>query len=77
MITIDSDPKLNPIYIGASILNVLNESDFIEIEIEDLHSSIKRAFDTSYEVFAFALDWLYIIGAIDLNEDGLITYAVK
>jgi hypothetical protein len=75
MITIDSDPMLNPIYIGASILNELSTIDFTEIEIENLYLSIKDKFDMSYDVFAFALDWLYIVGAVDLNENGLLIYA--
>ena len=75
MITIDSDPMLNPIYIGASILNELSSIDFTEIEIEQLYAAIKDKLDMSYEVFTFSLDWLYIIGALDLNENGLLVYA--
>ncbi|WP_350551870.1 ABC-three component system middle component 6 [Pseudoalteromonas sp. 120-MNA-CIBAN-0494] len=75
MITIDSDPMLNPIYIGASILNELSSIDFTEIGIEELYSAIKDKLDMSYEVFTFSLDWLYIIGALDLNENGFLVYA--
>lgn len=75
MITIDSDPMLNPIYIGASILNELSSIDFTEMRIEELYSAIKDKLDMSYEVFTFSLDWLYIIGALDLNENGFLVYA--
>lgn len=75
MITIDSDPILNPVYIGASILSVLASSDYTEAEIECLYEVIKLEFDVSYEVFTFALDWLYVVGAIDLNSNGCIVYA--
>ncbi|TMO59427.1 ABC-three component system middle component 6 [Pseudoalteromonas aurantia] len=75
MITIDSDPMLNPIYIGASILNELSSIDFTEIGIEELYSAIKDKLDMSYEVFTFSLDWLYIIGALDINENGFLVYA--
>ena len=75
MITIDSDPILNPVYIGASILVELASSDYTEIEIECLYEVIKLEFDVSYEVFTFALDWLYVVGAIDLNSNGCIAYA--
>ena len=77
MITIDSDPMLNPIYIGASILNELSTIDFTEIGIEELYAAIKDKLDMSYEVFTFSLDWLYIIGALDLNEKGLLVYATS
>ena len=77
MITIDSDPILNPIYIGASILNELSSIDFTEIGIVELYAAIKDKLDMSYEVFTFSLDWLYIIGALDLNENGFLVYATS
>ena len=77
MITIDSDPMLNPIYIGATILNELMSIDFTEMGIEELYAAIKDKLDMSYEVFTFSLDWLYIIGALDLNENGLLVYATS
>ena len=77
MITIDSDPMLNPIYIGASILNELALIDFTEIGIEELYISIKDKLDMSYEVFTLSLDWLYIVGALDLNENGFLVYATS
>ena len=75
MITIDSDPKINPINIGATILNKMATSDFTQIDIEELYEVINHEFGSSYEVFAYALDWLFVIGAINLNENGLIEYA--
>lgn len=75
MLTIDSDPKLNPIYIGASILNVLSSSDYLEIEIDKLYGMIQLDFGVSYDVFAYTLDWLYVAGAIQLNEKGCVEYA--
>jgi len=75
MITIDSDPILNPVYIGASIINELKSSNFTEVKIESLYEISKKNFDISYEIFAFTLDWLYIIGVVDLNSNGCIEYA--
>lgn len=76
MLTIDSDPILNPVYIGANILNELAQSAFIDIAIEDLYGKTKIRFDISYEVFVHALDWLYVIGAINLNSNGCIENAI-
>lgn len=75
MITIDSDPIINPFYLGAAIISELASSDFTEMEIDELYNLAKGKFDISYEIFACALDWLYIIGVIDLNSDGCIEYA--
>lgn len=74
MITIDSDPKLNPINIGAFILNVMATYDYMEIEIERLFEEVRSEFNASYDVFVYTLDWLFIAGAIRLSEKGNITY---
>lgn len=74
MITIDSDPKLNPINIGAFILNVMATYDYTEIEIESLFEAVRIEFNASYDVFVYTLDWLFIVGAIRLSEKGNITY---
>lgn len=77
MITIDSDPKLNPVNIGAFILNRMAVSDYteIEIEIDILYEDVKDKFNASYDIFAYTLDWLFIAGAICLSENGKITHA--
>jgi len=75
MITIDSDPKLNPINIGASILNKMAISEYTEVEIEMLYESVREEFNASYDVFVYTLDWLFIAGAIQLSKKGNITYA--
>lgn len=75
MITIDSDPRINPINIGATILSLMATSDYTEIEIEALYESIKGEFNTSYDIFVYTLDWLFIAGAINLSKQGMIEYA--
>lgn len=77
MITIDSDPTLNPIFIGASILNNMTSFEYSEVEIEKLYESVKVEFGASYDVFVYTLDWLYIVGAIQLNEKGNVEYAAE
>jgi hypothetical protein len=77
MITIDSDPTLNPIYIGASILNILSSFEYAEVDIEKLYESVKVEFGASYDVFVYTLDWLYVAGAIQLNKKGCIEYATE
>lgn len=74
MITIDSDPKLNPINIGAFILNVMATYDYTEIEIESVFEEVRSEFNASYDVFVYTLDWLFIAGAIRLSEKGNIAY---
>lgn len=77
MITIDSDPKLNPVNIGAFILSRMAKSSYTAVEIETLYMDVKREFKASYDVFVYTLDWLFIAGAIVLDENGNITYATN
>lgn len=74
MITIDSDPKLNPVNIGAFILNRMAASDYTEIEIESLYGDVRSQFNASYDIFVYTLDWLFVAGAIRLSEKGNVTY---
>lgn len=76
MITIDSDPKLNPINIGAFIIMRMSDYDYSEVEIDDLYERVKNEFNASYDIFVYTLDWLFIAGAIQLSEKGNITYAL-
>ena len=75
MITIDSDPKLNPINIGAFILSRMASSDYTEVTIDTLYENVKGEFNASYDIFVYTLDWLFIAGAICLSKSGNITYA--
>jgi len=77
MITIDSDPRLNPINIGASILNKILTCEYSEVGIEQLYEGVKKEYGASYDVFVYTLDWLYIAGAIQLNKKGHIEYATE
>ena len=49
MITIDSDPKLNPINIGAFILNAMATYDYTEIEIESLFEALSTSIPTTHQ----------------------------
>lgn len=77
MITIDSDPKLNPINIGASILNSMARSEYSELEVGFLYEVVRAEFNASYDVFVYTLDWLFIVGAVTMNSEGRVEYAVN
>ncbi|MGD6735460.1 ABC-three component system middle component 6 [Photobacterium leiognathi subsp. mandapamensis] len=77
MITIDTDPILNPINIGAKILNIMENHDSNKFHIEELFENISGELNISYDVFTYTLDWLYIIEAIDIDEVGVLIYASK
>ena len=77
MITIDSDPKANPVYIGSVVLRIFQSNDSMIIEISRLYDLVNSVFELSFDLFLYSLDWLFIIGAIELDGNGGIAYAAQ
>ncbi len=63
-----SNPKINILYIGAYILNKLNNQTHKSMKILDLFKVVTRELSISIDHIILALDWLYIISAIDGNK---------
>lgn len=76
IINIDRNPELSLYYLGAKILNILVEKN--SMEIEELLQKTKEAVDVEVHVdfFYYALDWLYLLGAVKINK-GKIYYDNK
>ncbi|HAU3347781.1 hypothetical protein I6M86_13160 [Citrobacter cronae] len=77
MITIDTDPKANPVYIGSVVLRIFQSNDSMIIEISRLYDLVNSVFELSFDLFLYSLDWLFIIGAIELDGNGGIVYAAQ
>ena len=77
MITIDTDPKANPVYIGSVVLRIFQRNDSMIIEISRLYDLVNSVFELSFDLFLYSLDWLFIIGAIELDGNGGIAYAAQ
>ncbi|ENU1220897.1 ABC-three component system middle component 6 [Enterobacter hormaechei] len=77
MITIDSDPKANPVYIGSVVLRLFQNNDSMVIDISRLYDLVNAVFELSFDLFLYSLDWLFIIGAIELDGNGGVVYAAQ
>ncbi|EPH0535955.1 ABC-three component system middle component 6 [Klebsiella pneumoniae] len=77
MITIDSDPKANPVYIGSVVLRLFQSNDSMVIEISRLYDLVNAVLELSFDLFLYSLDWLFIIGAIELDGNGGVVYAAQ
>lgn len=77
MITIDTDPKANPVYIGSVVLRIFQSNDSMVIEISRLYDLVNSIFELSFDLFLYSLDWLFIIGAIELDRNGGIVYEAQ
>lgn len=51
MITIDTDPKANPVYIGSVVLRIFQSNDSMIIEISRLYDLVNSVFELSFDLF--------------------------
>lgn len=63
-----TSPKINILYIGAYILKKLNNQAYKRMNIVDLFKVLTRELSISIDHIILALDWLYMISAIDGNK---------
>lgn len=62
------NPEINILYIGAYILDKLHERKSKCIEVNQIFEVGSRELSVSVEHIILALDWLYIISAINHND---------
>lgn len=74
MIEYGIDPKQNPYFIGAIILDVFQKSNKSKMKFFDLFSDVKRKHSCNIKMFLFALVWLYTIDLLGLDDNGDIVY---
>lgn len=68
----DTNPERDLYYLGARVIEILNYSDTNEFDYVDLYCILKSNLQTTSNLYALTLDWLFIIGAIELSNEGNI-----
>lgn len=63
-------PDISIYYNGAIVLSQLNKEP--RQKILDLYSKAKNDNNMSFPVFVLSLDWLYLIEAAEIDEEGVI-----
>ncbi|MCP4985660.1 MAG: hypothetical protein GY928_06190 [Colwellia sp.] len=71
------NPEINILYIGAYILEKLNTRKNKRITIKQLFKLGSAELDVSVEHIILALDWLYIISAINHNNQEVFINEVE
>lgn len=61
-------PEQTVYYNGAVVLRVLQEEK--SFEILNLYSATRAEHEMTLQVFLLCLDWLYLIGVVQLNGLG-------
>lgn len=63
-------PELCIYYNGAIVLLELKMKQ--KFQVFDLYQCVKAKKDMSFPTFILSLDWLYLIDAAKINENGLV-----
>lgn len=63
-------PELSIYYNSSLILNELKKTS--HQTIMDLYHTVKKSNEMSFSIFVLSLDWLYLIDAAQITEEGVV-----
>lgn len=66
----DIKPESSIFYYASLVLKEIQSSK--ERQIIMVFQSLKERYDISLKVFSYCLDWLYLIEAVKVDEEGQI-----
>jgi hypothetical protein len=61
-------------YNGAVVLNILQQGG--SNTLIGLYQKVKEIKNMSFSLFVLCLDWLYLINAAEINENGEVTLCI-
>jgi hypothetical protein len=70
IISKDTNPAKDLYYIGGLILQYLIENNLKTIDYHDLISVMKSNYNITTNLLLLSIDWLYILGSIEINKTG-------
>ncbi|YCM42983.1 ABC-three component system middle component 6 [Verrucomicrobiaceae bacterium 227] len=68
----DIKPEKQAYYLGSRILSVLKDEPSEQVQLLNVFEQVNRTEKVSYHAFSMAMNWLYLIGAVELDERTLI-----
>lgn len=77
IINVEREPDLSLYYLGGIILSILKEVSIIEIDelLTKVRLEIKESIHIDF--LYYALDWLFLLSLIKLDERKVLYYADK
>jgi hypothetical protein len=70
IISRDTSPEKDLYYLGGKVLGCLERVKQDNIDYFSLFDSVKKEVDISSNLFSLCLSWLYLLGSIELTEQG-------
>ena len=68
----DVKPEKQAYYLGSKVLATLRDIPAGPINSSELFITVNQAEKVSYHAFSMALNWLYLLGALDHKEGEII-----
>lgn len=76
LINYDIPPKQNLYYIAALIIKALIQTGDSSIDVTTLYTTTQKQTDDKiyYTPFILSLDWLYLLGVVNVDQNGGLQY---
>lgn len=72
IISKDTNPEKDLYYLGARVLEVLASMEGAKVDFISLFQAVNAKFTLSNNLFSLSLDWLFLLGLIELADHGEI-----
>ena len=66
----DINPSKSVYYIGSKVISSMIRAKEEKFDFFDLYHIVNDNEKTNLSLFIYTVDWLYLLGMIDQNEDG-------
>jgi hypothetical protein len=68
----DIKPEKQAYYLGSRILSVLKVAPSDSVSLIDVFEQVNQQEKVSYHAFSIAMNWLFLMGAVDLKGRQLV-----
>jgi len=68
----DTNPEKDLYYLGARILEILADLDTSDLGYSDIFLRLKSNVQISNNLYALSMDWLFLLGAVEITREGNI-----
>lgn len=72
LLPIDTKPRFSIYYIGGLLLKAMK--DYEGHDFLSLYDKIREEYHVSFKLYILAIDWLYLINAVQVDQKGCIRY---
>jgi hypothetical protein len=72
ILPIDIKPEQSLYYIGATAIYTMKSQPLGRLQIDQLFRLVKDSINSlSFQQFLFSLDWLFLVGLVESDEQGI------